>query len=102
MSAPVLYRGQGYKPDGSRYELLVRRVPQCENYPESVRYSFQYMTVDGSTLLRYDNYVEKDVRRHHAHLPDGSIVGIDYDGWQSLVLKFKQHGNEIYEERNQP
>lgn len=102
MSAPVLYRGQGYKPDGSRYELLVRRVPVSDDYPEGVRYSFQYMAADGSTLLRYDNYVEKDAGRHHIHLPDGTIVGTDFEGWRAHLRRFKQQVDERYDDRTQP
>ena len=57
------------------------------------------MTVDGSTLLRYDNYVEKDVGRHHRHAPDGSITAIEYEGYKSHIRKFRQEVDQIHARR---
>jgi hypothetical protein len=99
MAATRIYRTEGVKPDGSRYEMVVYRVPQSDDYPEGERYSFQYMAVDGSTLLRYDNYVEKDVGRHHRHAPDGSITPIEYEGYKSHIRKFRQEVDQIHARR---
>ena len=54
------------KPDGSRYEMVAWSVPPSDNYPEGVKYSFQYMDADGITLLRFDNAPHHaDVTHHH-------------------------------------
>ena len=99
MAATRIYRTGGVKPDGSRYEIVVHRVPQNDDYLEGERYSFHYMTADSSTLLRYDNYVEKDVGRHHRHAPDGTITGIEYGGYKSHVRTFRQEFDQIHAQR---
>ncbi|GAA0471613.1 hypothetical protein GCM10008985_30580 [Halococcus dombrowskii] len=81
--------------------MVVYRVPQSADYPEGERYSFQYMTANSSTLLRYDNYVEKDVGRHHRHAPDGTITGIGYEGYKSHTRKFRQEVDQIHAQRRQ-
>jgi hypothetical protein len=55
MPATVVYRDEAEKPDGSRYEMVAWRVPVSEDFPQGLKYSFQYMDADGDTLLRYDN-----------------------------------------------
>ena len=52
MPATVVYRGEGGKPDGSRYEMVAWQVPVSEDFPKVLKYSFQYMDADGDTLLR--------------------------------------------------
>lgn len=52
MAATRAFRAEGVKPDGSRYEMVVYRVPQSDDYPGGERYSFQYMDTNDSTLLR--------------------------------------------------
>jgi hypothetical protein len=101
MTATRVFRAEGVKPDGSRYEMVVYEVPQSSEYPEGERYSFQYMAADDSTLLRYDNYVEKEVGRHHRHAPNGSITAIEYKDYQSHVRKFRQEVNQIHARRQQ-
>lgn len=54
MPATVVYRDEDEKPDGSRYEKVAWQVPASEDFPQGLKYSFQYMGPDGETLLRYD------------------------------------------------
>jgi hypothetical protein len=35
--------------------MVAWQVPESEDYPEGLKYSFQYMDADGDTILRYDN-----------------------------------------------
>jgi hypothetical protein len=55
MPATVVYRDGAEKPDGSRYETVAWQVPASDEFPDGLRYSFQYTDADGDTLLRYDN-----------------------------------------------
>jgi hypothetical protein len=72
MPATVVYREEDEKSDGSRYEMVAWQVPVTEDFPQGLKYSFQYMDADGDTLLRYDNSpYHLDVGRHHRHPPDG-------------------------------
>jgi len=41
MPATELYRDQGEKPDGSEYEMVAWQVPESEDFPEGLKYSFQ-------------------------------------------------------------
>ena len=51
MPATVVYREEDEKPDGSRYEMVAWQVPVSEDFPQGLKYSFQYMNADGNTLL---------------------------------------------------
>lgn len=75
--------------DGTHYEMVATAVPKSDDYPEGVKYRFQYMAADGRTLLRFDDYpFHPDVGRHHYHTPDGVFDDIEYDGLPSHVRKF--------------
>jgi hypothetical protein len=37
------------------YNVVAWSVPETEAYPEGIKYRFHYGTVDGETILRYDN-----------------------------------------------
>ena len=45
MPATVVYREEDEKPDGSRYEMVAWQVPETEDFPQGLKYSFQYMDV---------------------------------------------------------
>jgi hypothetical protein len=100
MPAKVAYRDEGEKTDGSRYEMLAWKVPVSEDFPQGLKYSFQYMDADGATLLRYDNSpYHLDVGRHHRHPPEGDITNIEFTGLSELIDDFQNEVNEIYEQR---
>ena len=68
MGPPVLYEDSDTLDDGTRYEMIATAVPKTEEYPEGVKYRFQYMDADGRTLLRFDNFPDHPgVGRHHCH-----------------------------------
>lgn len=100
MPATVVYRDEGEKPDGSRYEMVAWQVPVSEDFPQGLKYSFQYMDADGETLLRFDNApYHEDVGRHHRHTPEGDVEALEYTGLPDLVDRFQNEVNEIYERR---
>ncbi|KZN25910.1 hypothetical protein A4G99_01960 [Haladaptatus sp. R4] len=70
------------------------QVPESEAYPNGIRYRFQYMTADGTTLLRCDNSPYREgVGMHHRHTPD-TVDGIEFEGLASHVRQFKQEVND--------
>lgn len=100
MPARVVYRDENEKLDGSRYEMVAWQVPSSEDFPQGLKYSFQYMDADGDTLLRYDNSpYHLDVGRHHRHTPEGDIMKLEFTGLSDLVNDFQTEVNEIYEQR---
>ena len=100
MPATVVYRGGDEKPDGSRYEMVAWQVPVSEDFPQGLKYSFQYMDADGGTLLRYDNApYHLDVGRHHRHPPQGDITKLEFTGLSGLIEDSRNEVNEIYEQR---
>lgn len=89
MGSAVIYKDSHTYEDGSRYEMVVTEVPQSEEYPEGIKYRFQYMSNDGQTLLRFDNYAgHPGVSRHHYHTTDGVYDDIEYTGPKDHVQKF--------------
>ena len=100
MPATVVYREEDEKPDGSRYEMVAWQVPVSEDFPQGLKYSFQYMDAEGDTLLRYDNSPSHlDVGRHHRHTPEGDITKLEFTGLSDLIDEFQTEVNEIHEHR---
>jgi len=100
MPATVVYRKGAQKPDGSRYEMVAWQIPVSEEFPQGLKYSFQYMDADGNTLLRYDNSpYHLDVGRHHRHTSTGDITELPFTGLPDLIETFQNEVNEIHERR---
>jgi hypothetical protein len=89
MGSAVIYRDADTHEDGSRYEMIVTEIPRSDDHPEGIKYRFQYMTDDGRTLLRFDNFPDHPgVDRHHYHTSDGVYDDIEYTGPEDHVQKF--------------
>ncbi|ELZ09941.1 hypothetical protein C479_10220 [Halovivax asiaticus JCM 14624] len=89
MGSSVIYEESETFDDGSRYEMIATAVPKSEDYPEGVKYRFQYMTEDGRTLLRFDNFPHHPaVGRHHYHTPDGVFDDIEYTSLTDHAKQF--------------
>jgi len=100
MPATAVYREHGEKPDGSRYEMIAWQVPASEEFPQGLKYSFQYMDADGETLLRYDNApYHLAVGRHHRHSPDGDVTRLSFSGLAELIEDFQNEVTDIYAHR---
>jgi hypothetical protein len=81
MGTTVIYEDSGTFDDGSRYEMIATTVPKTDDYPEGIKYRFQYMAGAGRTLLRFDNFPNHPgVDRHHYHTPDGVFDDSEYTG----------------------
>lgn len=89
MESTVVYRDEDVFDDGSRYEMIATKIPKSDDYPEVVKYRFQYMSEDGRTLLRFDNFPDHpNVDRHHYHTPTGVDDDIEYIGLRDHVRTF--------------
>lgn len=89
MGSTPIYEDEDTYDDGSRYEMIATAIPKSDDYPEGVKYRFQYMAKDGRTLLRFDNFPNHSgVDRHHYHTPDGVVDAIEYTGLKDHVQKF--------------
>ena len=89
MGSAVIYEDQDTFADGSRYEMIATVVPKSRDYPEGIKYRFQYMAKDGRTILRFDNFPgHPGVDRHHYHTPDGVYDDIEYTGLNARIQTF--------------
>jgi hypothetical protein len=89
MGSAVIYEDEDTFDDGSRYEMIATAIPKSDDYPEGVKYRFQYMAEDGRTLLRFDNFPDHPgVDRHHYHTPTGVYDDIEYTGIKAHAQKF--------------
>lgn len=72
-------------------EVTAWAVPSSDRYPEGVKYSMQYGTTDGETIIRYDNFPDHpDAAHHHKHRPDGEVEDVEFPGLEALFDRFKQ------------
>lgn len=79
--------------------MVAWQVPATKNFPQGLKYSFQYMYADGNTLLRYDNSpYHLDIGRHHRHPPEGDITELEFTGISDLIDDFQTEVTEIYEQ----
>lgn len=92
----VLDRNFEYDSDaGTRIELF---AVESSSYPGGYYYRFQYYNPDeNEQILRYDNAHDSDVGPHHRHYR-GDREGIDFDGLEDHVARFRQEVHTIHAE----
>ncbi|WP_132061039.1 toxin-antitoxin system TumE family protein [Halorussus amylolyticus] len=89
MGSTVIYEDSDTFDDGTRYEMIATAIPESDEYPDGVKYRFQYMAENGRTLLRFDNFPDHpDVDRHHYHTPEGVYDDIEYSSLKAHVQAF--------------
>lgn len=64
--------------------VVVLNVPRSEKYPEGIKYRMHYGTLDGVTILRYDN----SHGTHERHTQD-DVEEIEFPGVESLYRRFE-------------
>lgn len=70
-------------------------VSVSDRYPDGVKYSFQYGTLDGDTVFRYDNFPDHPgAAHHHKHTADGDVVAVKFTGVLPLYQRFKSEVND--------
>jgi hypothetical protein len=80
---------------GTTYaEVVAWSVPSSDRYPGGVRYSMQYGTVDGETIIRYDNFPDHPgAAQHHKHIGETRVKNVDFEGVLPLFRQFKEEVN---------
>jgi hypothetical protein len=73
--------------EGDRVESVTIRQTDHEKYPCGYDYSLHYGTLDGETLLRYDNAHER-TKGHERHAQDGAEI-IEFPGMVELYDRFQ-------------
>lgn len=63
MKAELVYRERKYFTDGSFYEVKIWSVPESEDKPRGLKYSFVYV-VNNERVIGYDNHEHKEDHRH--------------------------------------
>lgn len=82
--------------EGTRVELF---AVEDSLSPGGYYYRFQYYDPAGNEeILRYDNAHDADVGPHHRHQGD-EVEGIDFDGLQAHVARFRQEVLDIHAQR---
>lgn len=82
--------------DGTRAEIF---AVEDSTYPGGYYYRFQYYTPnEGEEILRYDNAHDSDVGPHHRHEGD-DVTGIDFDGLEAHLARFRQEVFDIHGRR---
>jgi len=61
-------------------------------YPSGYKYSLHFGTLDGETILRYDNSHE-DMKGHEHHTADG-VEEIEFPGMVELLERFEEEAAE--------
>lgn len=79
------------KDFGETYaEVRAWAVPESDRYPDGLKYSMQYGSTDGETIIRYDNFPDHPgAALHHKHHSDGSVEDIEFPGLEPLFDRFK-------------
>ncbi|MFC6722098.1 toxin-antitoxin system TumE family protein [Halobacteriaceae archaeon SHR40] len=67
--------------------IRVRRT-DSDQYPCGYDYALHYGTIDGDTLLRYDN-VHEQHKGHERHTLDGTEE-IEFPGMEALIRQFER------------
>ena len=78
-----------HRADGRVVHVRVVDVPASDAYPEGVKYRMHYGTVEGRTILRYDN----SHGVHERHRGD-AVERLDFPGWRALLERFRREVNE--------
>lgn len=78
---------------GKYVEHVRIRRTEDEQYPSGWDYALHYGTVDGDTLLRYDNAHERR-NGHDRHTPDG-VETVAFPGMAELLERFQNEVDEL-------
>jgi len=73
--------------EGTRVQLF---AVKDSTSPGGYQYRFQYYEPEtGEEILRYDNAHDSDIGSHHRHRAS-AVTGIDFEGLQSHVTRFRE------------
>lgn len=79
-----------FPANGTYVDVDVYVVEPSDRYPEGVKYSMQYGTTAGETIIRYDNFPDHPAAPvHHRHRRDSGVSPLEFDGVRELYERFK-------------
>lgn len=82
--------------------VTIRRTSDTEAYPSGWDYSCHLGTVDGLTLLRYDN-AHEPTKGHERHTAVDDDHRRDFPGMEAVLVSFWAAADEYWEvEENSP
>ena len=79
--------------DGDYVKHIRVRRTDSEQYPCGYDYTLHYGTIDGETLLRYDNAHERH-KGHERHTSAG-VEAIEFPGMEALIQRFERELDEF-------
>lgn len=79
--------------DGNYVKHIRVRRTDSEQYPCGYDYALHYGTLDGETLLRYDNAHERH-KGHERHTADGRKE-IEFPGMVQLIRQFEREVDHL-------
>jgi len=74
-----------YTVDGRVVKVTIATTDD-DAYPSGWRYALHYGTIDGETVLRYDN-AHEETKGHEKHVGD-TVEQIDFPGMTALYERF--------------
>lgn len=87
------------RPFDGYVERQVIRLTTAETYPSGYRYSLHFGTLEGTTILRYDNSHELE-KGHERYTPYG-VEEIEFPGMIELIGRFEreieQYGGDCHD-----
>ena len=83
---------------GERFvEVAVWEVTVSDRYPDGIKYSMQYGTKSGETIVRYDNFPDHpDATNHHKHTADGEVVDVEFEGGTPAATTVPTRGERTW------
>lgn len=97
MSATKVFEAHDEFPTGDRWEAIAWAVLESEQFPEGVKYRFQYLGPEDENILRYDNAHDgHGVGRHHRHYR-GTVEGIEFESLRTHIERFLTEVERIHE-----
>lgn len=75
-----------YTEDRKIVNVTIGTTDDVDAYPSGWRYALNYGTIDGETILRYDNAHEK-TKGHEMHTDD-DVEAVDFPGMTALYEQF--------------
>lgn len=84
--------------EGDRWEALAWDVPTSDEFPEGLKYSFQYLGPADEEILRIRQPNDAhSAGRHHRHYR-GEVERIEFEGLRSHIGKFLDEVQTIHEQ----
>ncbi len=96
-SAVLLHRSRFVYADGAIREMVLWQLPRAsKERPHGLKYRLYYGSMDGHTIVRYDNERGKG---DHRHLSEGREEPYNFRSVEDLVADFLDEIDRVREAR---